>query len=207
MRHFYLILAVFILSIGAAQAQMSMNDLASPNRKTSCADMVSVPELMEASDLSFTGRVIKRNDSLTWFRAYVVHHGKPVSNIVKTAGFFASDTSLAGSGQSYQTGGIYTVVLHRPKNKQEKALGVDYINSLDQCEEGIISKIHNRYGNYRVTDDMLEPDFSQKLGNHFFFFKYTYLILLIVGAGAIAGYLNRDKLCAVAGKLQERDMS
>lgn len=200
MRYPVLLFAALLALFSApARAQVSMSDMMAPNKEHGCASTVVVKNIFENADLAFTGRVIKRTDNFTWFRVFVVHHGKPRHHIIKTAGFFSREGY--GNAQSYETGDIYTAVVHRPANRDEKALGVYYVNSLDNCEQAVISKIHDRYGNYRVEPDQLKPGFWQKLGNHWFYYKPVYLSLLLLIVLAAAGWRFRTKIRSFAGRL------
>lgn len=201
MRFIFVSFLLFLLIGGSALAQISMNDLYSPNRKTSCADTVSVPDLMEKADLAFTGRVLKRSDNYTWFRAYKFHKGKSYQKIIKAAGFYAHDKQVAGAGQSYDAGETYTVILRRPDEKQDGPIKADYINSLNQCEESIVSKIHDRYGNYRVQSSELEPGLGAKIGNHFFFMGSIYGALFFIGICGALFYRYKEQLSPLLAKI------
>ncbi|MCB9996572.1 MAG: hypothetical protein H6869_09070 [Rhodospirillales bacterium] len=185
---------MFFAIAAPAGAQNAADVPIAQGRKLSCAGTVNVQNIMDEADLAFTGRILARDTNDVWFRIYKVHVGKPSGNIIKASGFYANQDFYAGGGQSYEAGKVYTAVVSRPQSAEEKRLGVDYINVLDHCQESVISKIHDRYGLYRVEPAALEPTFMQKLGNSFYFNKSLYVgLALVIIVTAVGGGMRWRK--------------
>lgn len=186
---FLLAIIVLFFAAGPASAQLTQDDLLSHN-PTDCGSKVSAQSLIDGSELAFTGKVIKVKSPYIWFRVYVVHSGKVKHHIVKAAGFREDKGFVAGMGQSYEQGSIYTVVMRSPESFHEKNLKVDYINALDSCGESVVSKVHDRYGKYRVTKDQLKPGEHEELEDNLYFYGMYYLAFLgfVIVAGGAIGY-------------------
>lgn len=194
--------AVMALAPAAARAQVPAEELTSPQKTLSCSDLVTAQSAIDSAPLAITGRVIKRDDVYTWFRVYVVQKGEYDDDVLKAAGFYGGKRFVAGVGQSYEKGEVYTVAVRGPENRQEEKFDAEWFNALDACGEAVVSKAHDRYGLFRTRPEQITAAEDEGAANHMYFFGRYYVafigfFILAAGwvfhrrGGSFAGLLNR----------------
>lgn len=158
-------------------AQVPMEELTSPYKRTSCSDLVTPQSLVEKSQLVFTGSVLKRKGSYTWFRVYAILHGSYKSRILKATGFDGRENYIPGTGPSFEVGHTYTVSVRPPETKEERKMKTPWLNALDECGSSVLATAHSRYGLYRVEEKDLEPGRLDFILNSLYFYRTWYLLL------------------------------
>lgn len=161
-------------------AQVPMEELTSPYKRTSCSDLVTPQSLVERSQLVFTGTVLKRKGPYTWFRVYAILHGSYHSRILKATGFYGRKNYIPGTGPSFDVGYTYTVSVRPPETKEERKMKTPWLNALDECGSSVIATAHSRYGLYRIDEKDLEPGKLDGILNSLYFCR-IWLLLLATG--------------------------
>ncbi len=193
-KKFLIMVLIGVLNAGASLAQgVPAEELTSPQKTLSCSDLVTAQSVVEGSELAFTGKIVKRNGPYAWFQIYAIHNGEYKEKVIKTAGFHGGKHFIAGSGQSFDVGEVYTVAVRRKSSKHESNLDAEWFNALDSCSESVVTKAHDRYGLYRLTPEQLEAAGVDALGAGPFGFLLLGLVILLGGLGL---YKNGDRVLA-----------